>query len=65
MPEIAGKECSLVNPFKEEDIANALLLLENDLNYYDKQITYGLNRVKSFSWTKTAELLLELYKNIK
>lgn len=62
MPEIAGDGAVLVDPFKVEDIAEAILKLENDKEYCNKQIEYGLERVKKFSWEATAKAMLELYR---
>lgn len=64
MPEIAGKNAILVDPFEENEIADKLLVLEEDNIFYDKQVTYGLERVKSFSWENTARKLLEIYKSL-
>lgn len=65
MPEIAGEKGILINPFDEEEIAEKLLLLENDTNFYLKQREYGLQRVELFSWKNTALNLLDIYKSIK
>lgn len=62
MPEIAGDSGILVDPLEEEEIANALLRLEEEANYYDRQVASGLERVKEFSWEKTAKALLQLYE---
>lgn len=64
MPEIAGNGGILVDPYNENDIANQLLLLENDPDYYLKQKEYGLLRITHFSWEKAAQSLLELYQHI-
>lgn len=64
IPEIAGKDALLVDPFNENEIADKLLLLETDSGYYAQQQTYGLQRVKSFSWEKTAQDLHKIYLNI-
>lgn len=63
IPEIAGEGGILVDPTKEEDIANKLLELENNPQYYQQQVEYGLQRVQNFSWQKTAESLLKIYKS--
>lgn len=65
IPEIAGLEGILSNPMDEEDITEKLLLLENDPDFYNQQVIYGLQRVKYFSWEKTAQSLLKLYKSTK
>lgn len=63
MPEIAGEDAILINPKKPEEIAEALLKLESDRDWYDKQVGYGLERAKMFSWRHTAENLLKVYKS--
>ncbi len=64
MPEIAGDGALLVDPFDEKDILNKILLLENNPEIALKQREYGLERVNLFSWRKTAEDVLEIYKSI-
>lgn len=64
MPEIAGNGACLIDPFRAETITDALLRYEEDPDYYQQQIAYGLERVKSFSWTKTAENMLDIYQKI-
>ncbi|MGL5981174.1 MAG: glycosyltransferase family 4 protein [Phocaeicola sp.] len=65
MPEIAGESGLLINPYNEKEIAKALLDLENDSQFYQTQISNGLERVKNFSWKYTAEELLKLYQAIE
>jgi len=65
MPEIAGKDGILVDPFDANSIADKILELEEDKNYYEEQKNYGLNRVKEFSWNTTSIKLLEIYKHFK
>ena len=62
MPEIGSQNAILVNPESVEDITSMMLHLEQDDAFYQKQKNVGLERAKHFSWTKTAEQLLELYK---
>lgn len=62
MPEIAGTDGILVNPYKAEEIADAILRLEEDPEYYKAQVHYGLERVKQFSWENTAKGVLKIYK---
>lgn len=65
MPEVAGEGSILIDPFKPQEIADALLRLENHRDYYDEQCLYGLERVKQFSWKKTAEAYTEIYFSLK
>ena len=64
MPEIAGPEGILVNPFEPEEIASALLHLEENAEFYESQTAYGLERVRRFSWENTAREILNIYKEI-
>lgn len=64
MPEIAGENGILTDPYKPSMIANALLKLEEDPTFYQSQVTYGLNRVKEFSWENTAKTILNIYNEI-
>lgn len=64
MPEVAGPEALSVDPYKAEDISDALLKLETEPAFYQKQIEYGLQRAKHFSWEKTANELVQLYRSL-
>ncbi|RGN37447.1 glycosyltransferase family 4 protein [Bacteroides oleiciplenus] len=64
MPEVAGEGTILINPQEPLEIANALLKLENDEVFYQKQVAYGLERIKQFSWKNTAEEYVKIYNNI-
>lgn len=63
MPEVGGEGAILTDPTNEQSIANQLLLLEQDKEYYQKQVAYGLERAKCFSWEQTARKLLKLYQS--
>jgi len=64
MPEVAGEGAILVNPMNEEEIANKLLELEQNDQFYSQQVDYGLERVKQFSWYMTAISTLEIYSSV-
>ena len=64
LPEVAGKDGLLVNPFSAQEITEAILLLEADTELYQRQVEYGLSRVKLFSWKHTAQSYLKLYKEM-
>lgn len=65
MPEVAGKEALLIDPLNPQDIADALLRLETDKALYDRQVRYGLERAKLFSWQHTAEEYRKIYSTLK
>jgi glycosyltransferase involved in cell wall biosynthesis len=64
MPEIAGHEAILINPENSDEIAEMMLQLESDKDFYEKQKVIELERAKLFSWRKTAEQLLALYQEV-
>jgi len=64
MPEVAGEGAILVDPFNEEEIAQKMIQLETDKDFYDKQVNYGLERVKLFSWDRTAQSTLKIYSSV-
>lgn len=64
MPEIGGRDAIQINPESPEEITEKMLLLEKDDFFYQKQEEYGIRRAKLFSWKKTAEQLLNIYKEV-
>lgn len=63
IPEIAGDKALFVDPYNEQDIADKLLLIENDKELYKKQVQYGKERVSLFSWENCAKRLMEVYNS--
>ncbi len=64
MPEVAGPGSLTVDPHKPEQISDILLKLETDSDLYQKQKKYGLIRAQEFSWEKTADELVQLYRTL-
>jgi glycosyltransferase involved in cell wall biosynthesis len=64
MPEIAGEKAVMINPEREADITEKMLMLEMDEQLYAEQKTYGMERAKLFSWEKTAESLMGIYQEM-
>ena len=62
--EVAGEGALLVDPYQPQEIADALLRLERDEAFRRQQVTYGLERVKQFSWEETAKQYLQIYKRL-
>ena len=65
MPEIGGPDAILVNPENADDITAMLLRLETDEAFYQRERNVGLERAKLFSWRKTTEQLLEVYRELR
>lgn len=63
MPEIAGEKGVLVDPYNLSEIADAILKLENEPDFYQLQREYGLQRVKQFSWSNTAKKVIKIYQD--
>lgn len=60
LPEVAGNAAIYVNPFSIEDIANAMIKIEQD-PYLVKQLkNNGKKRSENFNWNKTAETVWQV-----
>jgi glycosyltransferase involved in cell wall biosynthesis len=62
MPEVAGEAVLLIDPNDERTIAEALFALMNDEKLRESYSARGLEQAKKFSWEKSAEKYLELFK---
>jgi glycosyltransferase involved in cell wall biosynthesis len=54
MPEIADNAAIKVDPFSVEEITNAMHKICSDQQYSNQLVNHGFERVKFFSWDKTA-----------
>jgi glycosyltransferase involved in cell wall biosynthesis len=61
MPEVAGGAAILVDPYDVNSIVEGI---EVALSKPKTLVTKGLKRVQDFSWRKTAEETLEVYKEV-
>ena len=64
MPEIGGPHAILVDPQNPDEIAEKMLQLESDDEFYSRQEQIGLERAKLFSWRQTADHLLAVYESV-
>lgn len=64
MLEIVGNSDILVDPEDYYEIANKVLDLLTDVSIYRCMKDKGLERVKIFTWEKTAKQTIEVYKKI-
>lgn len=62
LPEVAGDAGVLVDPCNEEEIASAVERVLSDGELKESMRRKGLERVKNFSWEKTARETLKVYK---
>jgi glycosyltransferase involved in cell wall biosynthesis len=64
MPEVVGDAGVLVSPNSATEIADAVLRLHKDSIYYQELVDKSLNRVKLFTWKKTAEQVAQVYEQL-
>lgn len=64
MPEIAGDAAILVNPYDIEDIVNAMKRMATDPNLREELIKKGFERVKVFTWEKSVNNYIALFKKV-
>ena len=62
MPEVAGEAALLVDPHREEDIAEAMRALWQDDDLRNRLIDKGRTRRECFSWQQTADKLWQTIK---
>lgn len=64
MPEVGGSAALYVDPSNINDLAEKMHLVESSSSLRDQLRVLGLNRVKEFSWRKTAEKTMEVYAEV-
>ena len=64
LPEIAGSGGITVDVTDYDAVAAMMLKLETDADFYNRQVSYGLERVKEFSWENTASEYMNIYKSM-
>lgn len=64
LPEVVGDAGILIDPYDAEGLAKHLKLVLTDSKLRDEMIEKGLVQAKKFTWEKTAEQTLEVYKKV-
>jgi len=64
LPEVVGDAALMINPFKPEEISGALKLILSDESLRQTLIKKGFARVTNFSWEKTAQEYLKVFKEL-
>jgi len=62
LPEVAGNAALLVNPYSVDDIAGAMHKIHSNSALKEQLSQTGLLRSKEFTWKKTAEQSLLVYR---
>lgn len=65
MPEVAGDAAILVNPLDTDSIANGIYHLITDQALRQSKIGLGKARAAKFSWDKSAQDLMTLYRSMQ
>ncbi len=63
-PEIVSDACLKINPYSLDDITDGIVRILTDDKLRDVLRQRGLERVKDFSWQKTASETLALYNDV-
>ena len=64
MPEVAGDAALLTDPFKPEEIADAMIELLNNISLQNSLIEKGYVQSAKFTWKAMATQMLSEYNNI-
>jgi len=64
LPEVAGNAAFLINPFRTEEIAAAMLNLFRSRSLREKLRETGLKQARNFSWEKCAGETLAVYEEV-
>ena len=64
LPEVAGDAALLVDPMREDEIANGLARLVSDQSLREELTSRGHERVKQFRWDRTVEQTMAAYKRL-
>ena len=64
VPEVAGDAAILVDPFDVSSLAQAMQRAVEDRTLADSLRAKGRDRAKQFTWQRTAELTLDVYRKV-
>ncbi|HSA83329.1 MAG TPA: glycosyltransferase family 1 protein, partial [Patescibacteria group bacterium] len=64
LAEVAGDGAYFVDAYREESIADGIRKVFNDQDLQKKLVEKGLQQAKKFSWKKTAEQTIAVYKKV-
>jgi glycosyltransferase involved in cell wall biosynthesis len=64
MPEVAGDAACIIDPFKPEELTEAMVKILSDSNLKESLVGKGYQQAAKFSWKAMSENVLEIYKNL-
>jgi len=65
MPEVAGDAAFLIDPFKPEEITDAIVKILADKTLREELIRKGFVQAAKFSWKAMAEQFVEIYRELE
>jgi glycosyltransferase involved in cell wall biosynthesis len=65
LPEVGGDAVLTFDPFRQDDLYDKMLLLLNDSKLRKTMIAKGRQRLENFSWEKTADQLVDIFRAAK
>jgi glycosyltransferase involved in cell wall biosynthesis len=65
IPEVVGDGGILFNPESAEDLTEILLSLSRDSTLREKLVSKGRQRASNFSWEKTVDETVAVYKSVQ
>ncbi len=65
MPEVGGNAALFIDPYKPEEITQAMHKLLSDISLRDSLILRGFENARKFSWRAMAENVLSLYRELE
>ncbi len=64
LPEVVGEHGVYVDPDDVESIADGIRRLLNDSSLYERLRESGLAHARTYSWRRTAEITLDVYRRV-
>ena len=64
MPEVCGDAALYVDPYNIEDITSKMEILINDKNLQKELVSKGLDKVRNFTWRKSALEHIKIFKEL-
>ena len=64
MPEVSGNAGILVNPYRENQIADKIDLLLSDKLFYEQQQKLSIKKASEYSWEKSTEKIIKLCEQL-
>jgi glycosyltransferase involved in cell wall biosynthesis len=62
LPEVVGDAGLLIDPLEDDELANAIEGVLSDPNRRRRMAEAGIQRSRQFTWSATAERLLQAYR---